>query len=357
MRIFGEPAAIHRIDREPFQSFLLEKVEAAIARTFGLKPRSGHCLGGMPSRRGVCALPWPESGRPADFRRVRTIFCVIVVLMLCFAHPSVASVARRSSNGPMAFGQWTSYIAEASQRFGVPAQWIRAVMQVESRGEKSAVSPKGAMGLMQVMAETYAELRLRYRLGDDPFAPRNNILAGAAYLREMRDRYGPGGFLAAYNAGPGRYEDYLKRGRPLPEETRNYVAALAPMIGVPGIPHQPGSASMAFQTATSRAGHITRTQSHASNKSRFGSEISQFDDRHSAQAMTLFAIIRAAFEPASANARTIDMTALEPAPGRALSVSSSAAERSLHRTSKAPRSSLAPRGEALFVGRSTLINN
>ena len=101
-------------------------------------------------------------------------------------------------------------------------------MQLESTGDTGALSPKGAMGLMQVMPETYEELRFRYHLGADPYEPRNNILAGAAYLREMHNRFGPDGFLAAYNAGPGRYEDYLKSGRPLPEETRNYVAALAP---------------------------------------------------------------------------------------------------------------------------------
>src|SRR5216683_129537 len=52
------------------------------------------------------------------------------------------------------------------------------------------------------------QLRLRYRLGRDPRDPHDNILAGAAYLREMHDRFGAAGFLAAYNAGPGRYQDY-----------------------------------------------------------------------------------------------------------------------------------------------------
>ena len=146
-------------------------------------------------------------------------------------------------------------IAEASQRFGVPAHWIRAVMQAESTGDTGALSPKSAMGLMQVMPETYAELRLRYHLGADPYEPRNNILAGAAYLREMHDRFGPDGFLAAYNAGPGRYDDYLKRGRLLPEETRNYVAALAPVIGVPGVPYHSDGASTASQLTTSGAAH------------------------------------------------------------------------------------------------------
>jgi hypothetical protein len=73
-------------------------------------------------------------------------------------------------------------------------------------------------------------LRARYRLGSDPYDPRDNILAGAAYLHELHDRYGSPGFLAAYNAGPGRYEEHLT-GRPLPAETRAYVATLAPQIG------------------------------------------------------------------------------------------------------------------------------
>ena len=68
------------------------------------------------------------------------------------------------------------------------------------------------------------------RLGGNPYDPRDNILAGAAYLREMHDRYGSPGFLAAYNAGPGRYEEYLA-GRPLPAETRAYVATLASIVG------------------------------------------------------------------------------------------------------------------------------
>lgn len=83
---------------------------------------------------------------------------------------------------------------------------------------------------MQIMPGTWAELRIRYRLGRDPYNPRDNILAGTAYLRELFDRYGWPGLLAAYNAGPGRYEQYLG-GRPLPAETRAYVTALVPSFG------------------------------------------------------------------------------------------------------------------------------
>jgi hypothetical protein len=94
-----------------------------------------------------------------------------------------------------------------------------------------APSPKGAMGLMQIMPESWAILRARYGLGANPFDSRDNILAGAGYLRELHDRYGAPGFLAAYDAGPVRYEEHLASGRPLPTETRAYVAALTPMIG------------------------------------------------------------------------------------------------------------------------------
>ncbi len=105
-------------------------------------------------------------------------------------------------------------------------------MQVESNGDVHALSSKGATGLMQIMPETWTILRADYGLGADPWDPHDNILAGAAYLRELHDRYGSAGFLAAYNAGPARYENHLKTGQPLPDETRAYVALLAPLIDV-----------------------------------------------------------------------------------------------------------------------------
>jgi hypothetical protein len=86
------------------------------------------------------------------------------------------------------------------------------------------------MGLMQVMPGTYDELRDRYNLGDDPFDPHDNIMAGVAYMREMYELYGSPGFLAAYNAGPTRLDDYLSNVRPLPDETRHYVAMIGPNL-------------------------------------------------------------------------------------------------------------------------------
>jgi Transglycosylase SLT domain len=123
-----------------------------------------------------------------------------------------------------------SHVTEAAQRFGLPEQWIYAVMRTESAGRIGAVSSAGAMGLMQLMPGTWARQRTRFGLGSDPFDPRDNIMAGTSYLREMYDSYGASGFLAAYNAGPGRFEDWRDRGRPLPAETRAYVAKIAPML-------------------------------------------------------------------------------------------------------------------------------
>jgi hypothetical protein len=123
-----------------------------------------------------------------------------------------------------------SLVDEASRRFSIPALWIRSVMQVESGGNANALSPKGAMGLMQIMPETYTGLRQAFGLGADPYQPRDNIMAGAAYLREMLDLYGTSGFLAAYNAGPARYDEHLETSEPLPEETQIYLSRLAPML-------------------------------------------------------------------------------------------------------------------------------
>jgi SLT domain-containing protein len=130
---------------------------------------------------------------------------------------------------------WGPYVKLASARFNVPPQWIRQVMRVESGGHEYigghlTVSPAGAMGLMQLEPGTYQEMAARYGLGDDPFNPYANIMAGTAYIHEMYQIYGSPGFLAAYNAGPGRLDDYLDYHAPLPNETRNYVAMIGPRI-------------------------------------------------------------------------------------------------------------------------------
>jgi soluble lytic murein transglycosylase-like protein len=134
---------------------------------------------------------------------------------------------------------WADAVAEASTRFGFPEDWVRDVIRAESGGDVRALSPKGAMGLMQLMPETWRRLRMDLSLGADPYQPHDNILAGVAYLRSLYDRYGAPAFLAAYNAGPARLDDYLLRSRPLPAETRRYVARLGPAIQ--GVAAMPGS--------------------------------------------------------------------------------------------------------------------
>ncbi|KCZ50379.1 hypothetical protein HY2_14230 [Hyphomonas pacifica] len=172
---------------------------------------------------------WSQSGDRAAWRYV----VLLTAAMLSLGAGSTMAVAQST---PMvrtaAVDPHAAHIAEASQRFGISEHWIRAVLRTESAGDVRAVSSAGAMGLMQVMPDTWAGLRIRHRLGRDPFEPRDNILAGTAYLREMFDRYGNvAAMLAAYNAGPGRYDEYLETGRALPPETRAYVAALAPILG------------------------------------------------------------------------------------------------------------------------------
>jgi hypothetical protein len=122
-------------------------------------------------------------------------------------------------------------IAEASDTYAIPQSWIRAVIAVESAGNARALSRSGAIGLMQLMPGTWAVLRERLHLGGDPYDSHDNVMAGTALLRELYDRFGPGGFLAAYNASPERYLAYLTQGKPLTDETRAYLAHIAPLLG------------------------------------------------------------------------------------------------------------------------------
>jgi hypothetical protein len=142
--------------------------------------------------------------------------------------------ARPAAAGPA--DRWSGEVAEASLRFGIPAEWIRRVIEMESGGRNMAdgrpvVSRAGAMGLMQLMPATWSEMRALFGLGPDPYRPHDNIMAGTAYLRLMYDRFGYPGMFAAYNAGPARYSAYVSGRRPLPPETRAYVSSVAAAAG------------------------------------------------------------------------------------------------------------------------------
>nr|WP_233286035.1 lytic transglycosylase domain-containing protein [Bradyrhizobium brasilense] len=184
----------------------------------------------------------------------------VVPLFIALTVSNAAGAAETRLAEPPASHQagdpFAEFVQQASRRFGVPVRWIRAVLAVESAQDVRARSPKGAMGLMQIMPVTWAELRLRYDLGDDAYDPHDNILAGTAYLRELHDRYGSPGFLAAYNAGPARYEAHLA-GRPLPAETQIYLQKLVPIIGG----DIAGSGTVASLRPSAAALFVVRSQS------------------------------------------------------------------------------------------------
>ncbi|TFV39120.1 lytic transglycosylase domain-containing protein [Bradyrhizobium niftali] len=179
-------------------------------------------------------------------------------LLLVFVASDSAALAESGSVLAQAVAQasnpFAAFVDEASKRFAIPVNWIGSVINVESARDVHAKSPKGAMGLMQIMPATWAELRERYNLGNDPYDPHDNILAGTAYLRELLDRYGSPGVFAAYNAGPSRYEEHLAGGS-LPEETRAYVAKLANLLGIELPPRWPSSG----QSAAAATLFVTRS--------------------------------------------------------------------------------------------------
>jgi soluble lytic murein transglycosylase-like protein len=119
-------------------------------------------------------------------------------------------------------------INEHSRNHGVRPALVKAVMQVESAFNPMARSPKGALGLMQLMPATIQQYRVT-----DPFDPRENVRGGVAYLRHLLDRYENNEqlALAAYNAGPGAVDKY-KQSVPPYRETRNYVAQISQMTDV-----------------------------------------------------------------------------------------------------------------------------
>lgn len=198
------------------------------SRLFAWRPTTPQISPLFPVRRHAGFQQWACGPAAASRRRLCCTSVVILLLSLGVAHAQPSASGR--SDAVATVYPFADFIAEASYRFAFPVSSIRAVIRAESGGDVRALSPKGAMGLMQIMPATWAALRQRYGLGADPYDPRDNITAGTAYLRELQDRFGERGILAAYNAGPSRYEEHLATGRPLPPETVAYMATVTALL-------------------------------------------------------------------------------------------------------------------------------
>jgi hypothetical protein len=121
--------------------------------------------------------------------------------------------------------EYQALIQEAASHYGVDAALVRAVMRMESAFDQFAISPAGALGLMQLMPALALELGVK-----DPFDPRENIFAGVKYLRALLDEHNGSEplALASYNAGPGTVAHYA--GIPPYPETQHYVRTITGML-------------------------------------------------------------------------------------------------------------------------------
>jgi soluble lytic murein transglycosylase-like protein len=135
------------------------------------------------------------------------------------------------STTPVASGsareRYEPLVQEYASRQSLRPELVRAVIQVESGFNPSATSPKGAMGLMQLMPQTARELGVQY-----PYDPEENIRGGTRYLRLLLDKYAGNEelALAAYNAGAGAVDKYGRRIPPY-RETRDYVRKVGTKAG------------------------------------------------------------------------------------------------------------------------------
>lgn len=329
-RIIDLAQANPLIDRMPVKPFDPTACQAAVARSEGQgRPNASpstevlfalSCMRSMIGRRSLALARSEHDGRLLARRdggaRVTNRQCVAMFSAALLMLGSAAGAAEAPSQPvPKSCAgttiakneNWSAYVCEAAKRFDLPEHLIRAVMHVESGGDVRAISPKFAVGLMQIMPATWAELRIKHGLGTDPFDPRENILAGAAYLREMFDRFGRKGFLAAYNAGPQRYQEHLSKGRPLPRETIDYVAKLRPLIkGAVDIPPR-----------SERSGN----RSSADGSQLFDRDFARINDLgwrgkrgFGSVDQTVFTEIRSANMPSRIDTAVDDLTALEPTP-------------------------------------------
>ncbi|MCD6156550.1 MAG: lytic transglycosylase domain-containing protein [Candidatus Atribacteria bacterium] len=160
--------------------------------------------------------------QPASLLRVLTRINEIENLLSRVNSSSNTPLASRgsvqaSSGDSVENKSFEEILKEYADQYQIDVNLLKKLIQVESGGNARAVSPKGAMGLMQLMPQTCRMLGVK-----DPFDVRENIAAGTRYLRSLIDRFGSLELaLAAYNAGPSRVEKY--QGVPPFEETRTFL--------------------------------------------------------------------------------------------------------------------------------------
>jgi soluble lytic murein transglycosylase-like protein len=126
-------------------------------------------------------------------------------------------VAPESDCEPLPAAQLDSLIEGAAKQQDLQPELLRSMVNQESGARPCAVSPKGAMGLMQLMPATAAQLGVK-----DPFDPQENLNAGAWFVKQLLTTYNDLPLaLGAYNAGPARVNAI--EGIPAIPETQNYV--------------------------------------------------------------------------------------------------------------------------------------
>jgi soluble lytic murein transglycosylase-like protein len=142
-----------------------------------------------------------------------------------YPHPDPAQETAGALDATPLAARYAEIIARSAAAHGVDPKLVRAVIEVESRYQERALSPKGAMGLMQLMPQTARNLQV-----PDPYDPRANIDAGIRHLRSLLDRFDLSLALAAYNAGEAAVDKF--KGIPPYPETRNYVRDVLQLAGL-----------------------------------------------------------------------------------------------------------------------------
>jgi soluble lytic murein transglycosylase-like protein len=165
----------------------------------------------------------------AKLRHAALAAGLALALAASFASPALADAAaggtpsefeiEKAMSVAERIERWAAVISEASLRFAIPEDWIRRVIRRESEGrtwlndKRPLRSRRGAIGIMQLMPRTYRLMQKEHGLGDDPYDTHDNILAGAAYLRLLHDRYGYPRMFAAYRGRIGPAHPHRHEGR------------------------------------------------------------------------------------------------------------------------------------------------